>query len=108
MVNEMLRVALGDDIFRKAYSRFYYDNKFKNASWDDIRKSFEEVSKKDLSGFFDQWINRKGAPELVLSEINTISQIDKFELKFTLSQVQEEAQQDGADLPRHLVRRRDD
>jgi len=53
MINEMLRFDLGDDEFLNAYARFYSDNKFKKSSFDEIRKSFEEVSKKDLKLFFD-------------------------------------------------------
>ncbi len=90
MLNEMLRYELGDELFRNAYAKFYSENKFKNASWDDIRKSFEEVCNKDLKAFFDQWINRTGAPDLEISNVNVNQENDKYKLKFTLSQIQEE------------------
>jgi len=90
MLNEMLRYDLGDEIFLKAYSKFYIDNKFKKASWDDIRKSFEEISGKDLKPFFDQWLNKKGAPELQISNIDVSKKDNRYELSFNLSQVQDE------------------
>ncbi|MCD4678790.1 MAG: hypothetical protein K8S00_00235 [Bacteroidales bacterium] len=90
MLNEMLRFDLGDEIFLKAYAKFYSDNKFKKASFDDIRKSFEEVSDKDLKAFFDQWLNKTGAPKLEVSNVKMDKVNDKYELKFVLSQVQDE------------------
>lgn len=90
MMNEMLRSDLGDEVFLNAYSKFYSENKFKEASFDDIRKSFEEVSKKDLKPFFDQWVKRKGAPEINLSDVNVKQDNNKYNLSFVLSQVQEE------------------
>ena len=64
MMNNMLRSDLGDEAFIKAYQKFYKDNEFTKASFTDIRESFEEVSGKDLTAFFEQWIDRKGAPSL--------------------------------------------
>jgi len=90
MINEMLRFDLGDEIFLKAYAKFYSDNKFKKASFDDIRKSFEEVSDKDLKAFFDQWLNKTGAPKLEVSNVKMDKVNDKYELNFALSQVQDE------------------
>ena len=87
MVNNMLRYDLGDDVFVKAYQKFYKDNKFKKVSFPEIQKSFEEVSEKDLSAFFDQWIDRKGAPSLKISNVKS----NGNKLNFTLNQIQNEA-----------------
>jgi aminopeptidase N len=90
MVYEMLRYEFGDDVFRKAFSLFYRDNKFRNASFDDIEKSFETVTGKNLEPFFMQWITRKGAPTLKLSNVNVSMQGKQYKLTFSLSQVQKE------------------
>ena len=86
MVNNMLRNDLGDEVFIKAYQKFYQDNEFTKASFSDIQKSFEEVSGKNLEGFFKQWIDRKGAPALELSAVEAIDN----KLQFTLKQTQNE------------------
>jgi hypothetical protein len=69
MVWNMLREKLGDAQFVEALRRFYRDNLFREASYDDIRKSFETVSGRDLRPFFDQWIDSVGTPELSLDEV---------------------------------------
>lgn len=86
MVNNMLRYELGDEIFIKAYQKFYVDNKFKKVSFPEIQKSFEEVSGKDLSAFFKQWIDRKGAPALSISNVSS----NGNKLHFMLKQTQNE------------------
>jgi len=90
MVNNMLRDDLGDETFIKAYQKFYKDNEFTKASFTDIQKSFEEVSGKDLSKFFAQWIDRTGAPSIEISEVNSKGAPNEYQLSFTLSQTQKE------------------
>ena len=90
MVNNMLRNDLGDEVFIKAYQKFYQDNEFTKASFADIQKSFEEVSGKDLTTFFEQWIDRKGAPSLVLSAATSKNENSKFQVIFTIKQIQTE------------------
>ncbi|MEW6067610.1 MAG: ChaN family lipoprotein [Nitrospirota bacterium] len=60
MVFHMLRNLTGDDLFYKALRSFIHQNKFKEASWDDLRTAFEKESGKNLEQFFNQWLNRKG------------------------------------------------
>jgi aminopeptidase N len=60
----MLRRELGDSIFWNGI-RFYYEQfAGKNAVTDDLRKSFEKVSGKDLKHFFLQWLYSVGHPIL--------------------------------------------
>jgi peptidase M28-like protein/peptidase M1-like protein/PDZ domain-containing protein len=68
MVWNMLREKIGDAQFIKALQAFYRDNRFRVASYDDIRKSAEAVSGLDLRPFFDQWIKEAGTPELRLDQ----------------------------------------
>jgi hypothetical protein len=90
MMNNMLRCMLGDQTFVDAYSKFYTDNKFRKASFGDIEKSFEQVSGKDLSPFFNQWVNRTGAPSLQLSDVAVKNKKKQYTLSFKLSQTQKE------------------
>lgn len=90
MMWNMLREKVGDEQFVKGFQKFYRDNKFKTASFDDIRIAFESVTGKDLKLFFDQWTNRKGAPELNLSDVSVKRVDDGYNLQFNLKQVQDD------------------
>ena len=71
MVFDMLRRKLGERVFIQGLQKFYRDNKFRNASFADIRASFEAVSGHDLKAFFDQWIEHTGMPDLKLGAVET-------------------------------------
>ncbi|MBF8295205.1 MAG: hypothetical protein HW389_1750 [Bacteroidetes bacterium] len=88
MMWDMLREMVGDDNFVKGFQRFYRENKFKAASYNSIRLAFEGVSGKSLKPFFDQWVERTGAPELSLSNVRAEKEKDRYRLRFTLKQVQ--------------------
>lgn len=90
MINDMLRLMLGDSIFKSSYRYFYQNYKFKKASFTDIQTSFEAVSGQDLKPFFDQWLNRKGAPDIKLSQVIVKKKKGKYSLNFILSQIQKE------------------
>ncbi len=68
MVFHMLRERVGKDLFFKALRLFYDQYLFTAVSWAEIQKSFEEVSRSSLQGFFDQWINRAGLPRLTFNQ----------------------------------------
>lgn len=67
MLWHMLRVQLGDELFLAGLQQFYENYKFKRATFEDISRHFSELSGLDLSGFFTQWVDRTGAPELSIS-----------------------------------------
>jgi aminopeptidase N len=60
----MLRYRLGDELFRKCVSKYYGRFALKNANSLDFKKVVEEVSGKDLSQFFKQWLLWPGMPQL--------------------------------------------
>jgi aminopeptidase N len=84
MLFNMLREKVGDAQFVKALQEFYRDNLFREASFDDIRKSFEAVAGRALRPFFDQWVREVGTPELKLDRVAG----DGQRIDITLSQVQ--------------------
>jgi aminopeptidase N len=88
MMWNMLRDMVGDENFVKGFQKFYRDYKFKAASFDDIRKSMESVTGKDLKKFFDQWVDRKGAPELSLTDVSVNKENGQYHLRFVLKQIQ--------------------
>jgi hypothetical protein len=86
----MLRDEIGDDNFTAGLKRFYKDKKFQKASFSDLRAEFEAVSGKDLKKFFEQWVDRTGAPELSLSKVETYKDLAGYHVRFTISQLQNE------------------
>lgn len=88
MINHMLRIMLGDSIFIEAYRDFYKSQKFKFASFSDIRNSFEKLSGTNLETFFDQWIVRQGAPEIILSDVKILEENKKYLIEYRLKQNQ--------------------
>lgn len=86
MVFHMLRRSIGDAAFHKGLQRFYRENLSKVASWDDIRRAFEEEAGRDLSVFFEQWVTREGAPVLSLSGVRAERSGDGFRVEATVRQ----------------------
>jgi len=68
MVFFMLRDLIGDDAFERGIRRFWEKNRFRIASWDDLRASFEETSRRPLGAFFQQWLTRTGGPSVRIAE----------------------------------------
>jgi aminopeptidase N len=63
-VLHMLRRQLGDTVFKKVIRSYYDQFKGKNADSRDFQTVAEQVSKKNLKQFFDQWLYKAGLPEL--------------------------------------------
>ncbi len=78
-VLHMLRNEVGDSTFKKIIRTYYNTYKFKNADTRDLEKIAEEVSGKDLTWFFDQWLYRPGVPELKI-EMKTEGEDFKLEI----------------------------
>jgi hypothetical protein len=69
MVFHMLRKAVGDEAFWGALRDVYRERLFQPTSWDDLRRAFESKSQRPLDAFFDQWVERKGAPRVRLADV---------------------------------------
>jgi aminopeptidase N len=63
-VLHMLRHELGDESFWNAVRNYYSNYAGKNANTEDLKKEFEKVSGRDLTGFFRQWLFTAGQPDL--------------------------------------------
>jgi len=88
MFFHMLRRELGDDLFVEGLRRFYREKRFSVASFDDLRASFSAVSARDLSGEFDQWVSRTGAPELALRSVRVAGDESSRVVEIHLEQTQ--------------------
>jgi uncharacterized iron-regulated protein len=65
----MLRSMVGEETFLKSIRKFVSDNRFRRASWDDIRTAFEAESGEGLDQFFGKWLDEKGYPPLTLTKV---------------------------------------
>ena len=90
MFFHMLRQELGDETFIRGLRDFYRKNRFRTADFDDLRKSFESVSGKNMSIEFNQWTARSGAPALTVSDPQAVPDGDDWMLNARIEQVQAE------------------
>ncbi len=86
MTFHMLRLKIGDELFTQGLRRLAETQRFKRASWGDVRQVFEATSGLDLSNFFAQWVTRVGAPELSLGEPRVTPMPDGFRLDVEIRQ----------------------
>ncbi len=103
MMWHMLRLKIGNDAFIKGWRLFYGQNKYKKASFDDIRKAMEEAGKANLQHFFNQWVQRTGAPELALANVRMDNIGTGYRLHFTLTQTQKDSVFTDLIVPLNIV-----
>ena len=82
MVFHMLQRRLGEPAFGQALARFYARHRGAPAGWADLRAAFEAAGGQPLGGFFQQWIERVGAPRLALDGV----EFGEDRVRFTLAQ----------------------
>jgi hypothetical protein len=88
MLFHMLRRQLGDDAFKQALQAFYQKNRFKVAGFSDVQTSFTTVAGEPLDGFFNQWVQRTGAPQFRLSNASAEPEDDAYRLTAVIEQTQ--------------------
>jgi hypothetical protein len=69
MVFHEMRRLIGDERFFNTLKSIVNRYGGKRASWDDLRSEFERVHGKDLSSFFNQWLERVQGPKLKLEDV---------------------------------------
>lgn len=67
MVLHMLRSQLGDEVWWAAVKRYLESHRGDNVVTQDLQRAIEEVSGRNLEGFFQQWVFSPGHPELKVS-----------------------------------------
>jgi len=88
MLWHMLRRQVGDEGFLDGLQQFYRANRFRRASFDDMRKAFADTSGQNLDDMFAQWVDRTGAPQLELGEVTTSADGANTVLTIEIRQVQ--------------------
>ncbi len=87
----MLRDLLGTKTFDEGIRRFWKQQQFRTASWDDLKNAFEASSGHSLDGFFTQWLTRTGAPDIELKQVKLAPHAGAkkpYRLTFTLTQTE--------------------
>ncbi|CAG0956261.1 aminopeptidase N [Rhodocyclaceae bacterium] len=64
MLFVMLRDEIGEDAFRRGLRGFWQAQRFKVAGWRELQAAFEQAAGRSLSAFFNQWLERAGAPDV--------------------------------------------
>jgi hypothetical protein len=75
LVFHMVRRQLGDDLFWRALRDIFKERLFIKTSWDDFRRLFVATGRWEESAarqFFEQWLNRTGAPILELHAVRSV------------------------------------
>jgi hypothetical protein len=86
MVFHMLRDWLGEEAFWGALKTVYRDRLFKKSSWEHFQRAFERRGEIKLQNFFDQWLSRKGSPQLSLEHIRSTSTGTTWQVRGSVSQ----------------------
>ncbi len=86
MIFLMLRDEIGRDAFESALRRFWIEQEFREASWDDLRRALESAAKRDLSGMFGQFLNRIGLPDIQMKSALRSSGENGHRLSIALTQ----------------------
>ncbi|MCB1800799.1 MAG: M20/M25/M40 family metallo-hydrolase [Gammaproteobacteria bacterium] len=88
MLFHMLRRQLGDELFIEGLQRLYRDFRFRVAAFSDVQQVFEQVAGQSLAQFFEQWVERTGAPALLLDQARFDANGERGTLSLAISQVQ--------------------
>ncbi len=72
MLFHMLHNLAGEEAFYRSLRVLIEKNKFRDATWDDVRRSFESEYGKDLKWFFTQWLDLKGVPSIEGREVRRL------------------------------------
>jgi hypothetical protein len=89
MTYHMLRRKIGDDHFRRAMVDFYRSQRGSRASFDDLREVFESTTDEDYGAFFEQWVDRTGAPQLSVHDVEVDESGELFTVRGRLEQSQD-------------------
>jgi hypothetical protein len=85
----MLRLQIGDELFKQGLARFYRNNNGRQASFADVRAALEAVSDQDLGTFFEQWVEWTGAANLGVHDVTVGRSGAQYTISGELTQTQD-------------------
>jgi aminopeptidase N len=69
MAFHMLRQEIGDLAFFNGVRRIIQEGTGTYVEWNDLLRIFSEAAGRDLGWFFQQWIDRRGAPTVTIQDV---------------------------------------
>ncbi len=88
MLFHMLRQQLGDAVFKQGLQTFYQRNLFRVAGFSEVQDSFATVAGESLDDFFQQWVQRTGAPQLGIRNARAQPEGNGYRLTAVIEQTQ--------------------
>jgi hypothetical protein len=88
MLFHMLRQQLGDSVFIEALQHFYRQHLFQATSFDEVAKTFSQISGQSLGPFFKQWVERTGSPFLRVRQARVEPVDEEYLLTAIIEQLQ--------------------
>jgi hypothetical protein len=86
MVFHMLRKEIGEKAFWGGLRMLAAERMHGSADWDDLRRTFESSSGRDLEDFFRQWLERPNAPLLEWGNIRLEERDGRWRVSGSLRQ----------------------
>ncbi len=86
MVFHMLRMEAGEEAFWESLRRMVRVNMFERAGWDDFEEIFSDEAERNFRPFFEQWVQRPGAPELSLQDVHAEDRDGQWTVTGTITQ----------------------
>jgi hypothetical protein len=88
MLFHMLRRQLGDAVFREGLQALYRQQRFQVTGFTDVEAVFSTVAGYPLHKFFEQWVERSGAPSLRVSDASARREGERNLLTAVIEQTQ--------------------
>ncbi len=88
MVFHMLRLQVGEQEFWEGLRRMVREYMFDSAGWSDFEGVFSEVADDHLQPFFEQWVQRPGAPFLFLEDVQISGLPGRWTISGTIRQAE--------------------
>lgn len=99
MVFHMLRQQIGEEAFWTALRKLTSEGSGKRLGWNDLKPFFSAASGRDLTSFFQQWVEQSGAPQLHFDDVVVLDRADGWEVRGMIVQTGEPY---SLNLPLHL------
>jgi aminopeptidase N len=86
MIFHMLRRQIGEEAFWSTLRRLAAEGAGQRLGWNDLQRMFSAVSGRDLTAFFQQWVERPGAPQLRFEEVAVVAEEGGWEVRGAMVQ----------------------
>lgn len=106
VVLNLMKENLGDEQFFRVIKEILQDYKYQSITTDQYRQAWKEKAVDpivDINLFFDQWVYSPGHPEYVMETGVTKLENDKYRMKVTVNQIQENNTTANKNVPNLFV-----